>query len=393
MPKHIGDRYGSINPPQYNSVAFATNTVAELEGAFSKYGSRFAYGRMGNPDVKYFEEWFAEFERVPRGSVWATNTGMAAASLVILGCTDPRLGRGKRIVASPYLYGGVYHLLEMFDKTNIQLTWVEDPSDLKSWEKALLEGDPPACVFLETPSNPTVQMFDIRSIAYFVHECKSWLIVDNTLGVGLVNPLDLGADATMYSVTKYINRKSSDMGGAIVVCPYLRCKVEEVFDDLFVHLGMIMSPRSALAAYEGRTTLRSDMEKFSRNALQLAQVLMEHPKVKRVNYPHAHNNPSGMGLSWRQMPKGGGGVLSFELESYETAVRFVEEQSEAYLAVHLGDVNNHLVVLPASTAHSKLSPEERTRRGIPDGLVRMSVSLTDDMQPLIHEFTRVLDLL
>lgn len=393
MPKRVEDRYGSINPPQYNSVAFAANTVLEIEGAFGKYGSRFAYGRMGNPDVKVFEEWFAEFEEVPVGSIWATNTGMAAESLVILGCTHSKLARTKRVVASPYLYGGVYHLLEIFNNNGIQLSWVEDPLNLESWEKAMSDGCPPACVLLETPSNPTVHIFDIQAIADIVHRHRSWLIVDNTLGVGLVNPLKLGADATTYSVTKYINRKSSDMGGAVVASACFRKEVEEVFDDLFVHLGMTMSPRSALVAYEGRTTLRRDMRTFSQNALLLAKTLRKHPKIKRMNYPHAYHSPEGPALSWRQMPHGGGGVLSFELENYAAAVRFVEEQQEAYLAVHLGDENNHLIIPPASTAHSKLSPEERKRLGIPESLVRVSVSLTDDMNPLINDFTRVLDLL
>lgn len=373
MPKRILNQHGSINPPLNRSVAFAFNSIAEAAEAFSKYGSRYAYGRMGNPSVEPFERWFAEFEGVDPGSVWATNTGMTAIQLVILGSTSKDLGWGKKIVASPYLYGGTYHLLEFLNRNGfIELTWVKDPFDMCSWEESL-RGEKTACVFLETPANPTIDIFDINAIANMVHKHKSRLVVDDTLGVGLQWPLQLGADCCVYSVTKALNRKSSELGGAIVAAPQFRKEVEAVFDDLFVHCGMIMHPTSALAVYENRATLSQDMRLFSNNALSVAAFLAKQPKIKKVNYPFLPKSRHHT-LAHKQMA-GGGGLLSFEMESFDVAVKFVELQNEAYLAVHLGDGNNHFITHPASTTHSKLSPKELLKLNITPGLIRMSVAL------------------
>jgi len=356
MPKKVEDQYGSTNPPLYPSVAFAYNSVEEGADAFSQYGSRYAYGRMGNPSVEPFERWFAKFQGVDFGSVWATSTGMSAISLVLFGLTSKDLGRGNRVVASPYLYGGTYHLLEFLDRNGyIDLVWVDDPFDLVSWEKSL-HLHPTACVLLETPANPTIDIFDIGSIAQVVHQYNSRLVVDDTLGVGLQDPLALGSDCLVYSVTKALNRKSSQLGGAVVVHPNLKKEVEDVFDDLFVHLGIIMHPQSALAVYENRTTLLRDMRLFSENALEVARYLEQHQKIKKVNYPFLATSVHYQ-LACKQM-RGGGGLLSFEMENFDAAVNFVEQQNEAFLAVHLGDGNNHLVTHPASTTHSKLAPEE-----------------------------------
>lgn len=387
MPKHAHDQFGSINPPLYSSVAFAFNSVAEGAEAFSKYGSRYAYGRMGNPSVEPFERWLAEFQGVSHGSIWATNTGMSAIALVLLGITSKDLGRGKKVVASPYLYGGTYHLLEFLDRNGyIEVVWVKEPFILNSWKRAL-DSSRAACVLLETPANPTIDIFDIEAIAKLTQMYNSRLVVDDTLGVGLQWPLSLGADCAVYSVTKALNRKSSELGGAIVAAHDFRKEVEVVLDDLFVHLGMTMHPQSALAVYENRTTLVRDMMLFSENALAVAQYLAEHPKIKKVNYPFLPNSRHYW-LAHKQM-RGGGGLLSFEMESFGAAVKFVELQNEAYLAVHLGDGNNHLVTHPASTTHSKLSLEELAKLNITPELVRMSISL-GGIGPLIVDFERAL---
>ena len=392
MPKRTEDQFGSIDPPLYRSVAFAANSIADAAKAFSAYASRYAYGRMGNPSIKPFETWFAEFEGVGEGSVWATNTGMSAVLLAIKGSTSVQVGRGKRVVASPYVYGGTHHLLELLDRNgDIDLFWVEDPFSLASWEEAIGRQSHPACVLLETPSNPTIDVFDIRAIARMTHDRNSRLIVDNTLGVGLQWPIFLEADAVVYSVTKALNRASSELGGALVVSSSFRQEIEEVFDDIFVHYGLIMHPMSAAAVYEKRTTLVRDMELFSANALEVAAFLAQHPKVKRVNYPKLFSNRH-FPIAQAQMPKGAGGILSFELESFEKAVQFIELEQEAFLAVHLGDGNNHLVTHPASTTHSKLSVDELRRLKITPELIRLSVSL-GSVYPLIDDFERVLSTL
>ena len=393
MPKKTPYPYGSINPPLCNSVAFCFDSVAQGAEAFLKYGSRFAYGRMGTPSVKPLEEWLAELEGVPHGSVWATHTGMAAIKLLIEGITSNRLGRGQTVLASPYLYGGTCHLLEILKNNGcIEVTWVEDPFDISSWESGMCATRPyPALVFLETPSNPNVDIFDIESIGELSRHYGSRFVVDNTLGVGLQNPIALGADGVVYSVTKAINGKSSELGGAIVASPDFLKEIEETVDDLFVHSGIIMHPQSALAAYENRTTLKRDMRIFSQNALMVAEFFEGNPRVKKVNYPMLLSSPY-YELAQKQMPDGAGGLLSFELRSFEAAVRFVEEQEEAYLAVHLGDANNNLITHPASTTHAKLSSGELARLGITPELVRLSVSLAEyeKIRTMCVEFEKIL---
>ncbi|MBI2109044.1 MAG: PLP-dependent transferase [Parcubacteria group bacterium] len=390
MPKQSPYPFGGINPPHHGSVAFVYKSVEDGRGAFSKYGSRYAYGRMGNPSVQPLEEWLAEFHGLPAGSVWATNTGMTALDLVIRGSTLKDVGWGKKIVASPYLYGGTFHLLELLDRNGyINLVWVENPFDLSSWEIAL-NGKTAAIAILETPANPTIDIFDIRAIATTVHTWGSRLVVDDTLAVGLQKPFELGADCCVYSVTKGLNRKSSHLGGAVVANPSFRSKVEAVFDDLFVHSGMIIDPGSAIAVYQNRATLVRDMELFSEHALIVALFLQKHKKIKKVNYPFLKNSKH-YHLAHQQMT-GGGGVLSFEMHSFDDAVKFVELQSEAYLGVHLGDGNNHLVTHPASTTHSKLSEEELNKLNITPGLIRLSVGLDEKkMSPLLANFKNVLD--
>ncbi len=389
MPKRVPYPYGSINPPRYGSVAFGFNSVAEGAEAFSKYGIRYAYGRMGNPSIEPFELWFADFEKVTPGSVWATRTGMTAVELVVFGGTRKDLGRGKRVVASPYLYGGTYHLLEFYHRNDlIDVTWIENPSDLSSVEKALATGDPAACTLLESPANPTIDIYDIEEIAKLVHKHGSRLVVDNTLGVGLQWPISLGADCAIYSVTKALDRTSSELGGAVVVSPEFRKEVETVFDDLFVHTGMIMDSDAAIMAHKHRTTLERDMQLFSENALKIAMFLEQHPRVKKVNYPFLSSSPY-FKLAQKQMPNGSGGILSFELESFEAAVHFVESQQEAILAVHLGDGNEYLVTHPASTTHSKLLREQLEELHITRELIRMSVSL-GKTDKIIEDFDRVL---
>lgn len=330
MPKKPEYPYGSITPPLYRGVAFAAHSIDEAARAFSEYGSRYAYGRMGNPSVEPFEKWFAEFEGVPVGSMWAYCSGMAAIKHLIEGITSKDVGRGKRVVASPYLYGGTYHLLEWLARNEkIDLVWVENPFQLSSWEKEIRACNP-ALVLLETPSNPSIDIFDIKALAHLAKEQGSRLVVDNTMGIGLQRPIDLGADGAVYSATKAMNGKSTDLGGALVVSPNFRKEIEETLDDLFVSSGIGMSPDSALAIFANRTTLRRHMRIFSQNALHVATFLERHPRVKKVNYPMLLESPH-FELAQRQMPDGGGGVLSFVLGATKKQLNLLSGRKKSFL--------------------------------------------------------------
>ncbi|OGN08910.1 MAG: hypothetical protein A3J46_02520 [Candidatus Yanofskybacteria bacterium RIFCSPHIGHO2_02_FULL_41_11] len=383
------DPFCSIVPPLYLGISYEFNSVEKGAQIFEDPALGYAYWRMGNPTVTAFEKWLAKVEGVKEGSVWATSSGLSAVSLLFWGLTAKSLGRPKKVVISPYIYGGSFHQLQLWQNNHdCEVVFVDDPFNLSSWEKEIKSGA--AFVFLETPTNPTLDIFDIRSIAQIAHKHNTFLIVDNTVTPVLQKPLELGADAVLYSATKALNRQSTGLGGAIIGSPRFMEETEKVLSDYHISTGAIMHPLSAYFILLNRTTLRRDMELFSKNALKVAEFLEKHPKVRQVHYPFLPNN-ADYSLARRQMT-GGSGLLSFELGSFKAAVRLVESLQTVRLAPHLGDENENLIIHPASTTHSKLSLEELKKVRISPELVRLSVSL-GDMDELISELDQVLKIL
>lgn len=321
---------------------------------------------------------------------WATNSGLTALALLVLGLTH---GSGKRhIVTSPSLYGGSYHQLQLFARGHdIRMRFVKNPHNLAEWDKAI--GNSTAFVFLETPSNPNADIFDIERIAGIAHRVGVPLVVDGTLGVTLQHPLALGADAVLHSVTKALNRQSTGLGGVLVGSREFVARYEEILNDYLVSIGAIMHPLSAWFPLNSRFTLERDMVVFSENARTVASFLVGLTHVKKVNYPEFYEN--GMySLEGRQMPRGIGGLFSFEMRSFEEAKRFVEELTKlpyVHLAPHLGDAR-YLVIHPASTTHAKLSESEMREVNITPELVRFSVGLGDPA-PIIDNISIALGLL
>ncbi len=386
MRNKLSDPFRSIVPPLYLGISYELNSVKEGAQIFENPALGYAYGRMGNPTVTAFEKWLAKVEGVKEGSVWATSSGLSAVSLLFWGLTARSLGRPKRVVVSPYIYGGSFHQLQLWrNDHDCEVVFVDDPFNLSSWEKEIKPGA--AFVFLETPTNPTLDIFDIEAIAQIAHNYGAFLVVDNTVTPVLQKPLELGADAVLYSVTKALNRQSTGLGGAIIGSPRFMEETEKVLNDYHISTGAIMHPLSAYFTLLNRTTLQRDMGLFSENALKVAEFLEKHPKVRKVYYPFLPSY-TGYALACRQMT-GGGGLLSFELESFKAASRLVESLQTARLAPHLGDENENLVIHPASTTHSKLSPEELSKVRISPELVRLSVNL-GEMDELISELDQVL---
>ncbi len=383
------DVFHSIIPPLYLGISYEFDSVQEGALIFENPGRGYAYGRMGNPTVTAFESWLAEMEGVEEGSVWATSSGLSALALLFWSLTSKSLGRAKRVVVSPYIYGGSFHQLQSWrNDHNYEVVFVDNPFDLSSWEKAVQPGA--AFAFLETPTNPTIDIFDIKAIAEIAHRYNTFLVVDNTVTPVLQKPLRLGADAVLYSVTKALNRQSTGLGGALIGSPRFLEKNENVINDYHVSTGAIMHPLSAYFTLLNRTTLQRDMEQFSENALAVAGFLEAHPKVKKVNYPFLPGNRHHA-LACRQMT-GGGGLLSFEMQSFEVARKLAESLKSARLAPHLGDENENLVIHPASTTHSKLSYKELLEVNVSPELVRLSVSL-GDMNKLTAEIGEILETL
>ena len=380
------DHFNGIVPPLHLGVSFSFESVERGAQIFEDPACGYAYGRMGNPTVTAFEHWLAGVERVREGSVWATSSGLFVFVFLFWGLTSLSLGRGRRVVTSSYIYGGSFHQLQLWEKDHAcEIVFVDNPFDLDAWEQAIRPGA--AFVFMETPANPTVDIFDISAVAEITHKYDSFLVVDNTLTPVLQKPLELGADAVLYSVTKALNRQSTGLGGALIGSPRFLDKTEKIINDYHVSTGAIMHPLSAYLTLLNRTTLERDMALFSENALKVAVFLENHARVCRVNYPFLSSNPK-YNLARRQMT-GGGGMLSFEMPSFDAARNLVESVRSARMAPHLGDENENLIIHPASTTHSKLSLEELAVVNIPPQLVRLSVSL-GNMNELIKDFDEVL---
>lgn len=307
---------------------------------------------------------------------------------LVLALTHWRGGAKRRIVTSPYIYGGSYHQLQLLAAGHgIETVFVKEPHNLASWREVLTEYT--AFVFLETPSNPNADIFDIRAIAQIAHQAGTILVVDGTLGVTLQYPLALGADAVLHSATKALNRQSTGLGGVIVGSKSFLASYEAILNDYLVSLGAIMHPLSAWFILNDRFTLEGDMVRFSENAHSVAAFLVM-AGVKKVNYPALYDSET-YSLRSVQMPQGIGGVFSFEMRSYDDAKRFVEAVTRGdnvYLAPHLGDVR-YLMIRPASTTHAKLSEAEMRAVNITPELVRFSVGLGDPA-PVLEDLSSAL---
>ena len=392
MKKRQRSEHGAIVPPLHLGIAYEFLSGDEGAKIFEDPTLGYAYGRMGNPTVTLCEEYLTKLEKAKDGRTWATSSGLSALQLLVMSVSANTPAQKKHIVTSPYIYGGSYHQLQLWQEHfGFEITLVDDPHDIVDWENAITKST--AFVFLETPTNPTLDVFDIKGVAAIAHAYSVPLVVDNTLGVTLQKPLKLGADAVLHSVTKHIIGNSSGLGGAIVGTESFVEKYGEKMTEYFIHLGLIMHPMSAWLALQNRASLPLQIKQLSENAQKIAWFLAAQSRngnvVTEVNYPHLGRHPyERHSIAYRQMTAGGG-LLSFELESFEKAREFVEMQKSAILAPHLGDVNNYLIIHPASTTHSKLSEKELAHVKITPGLVRLSVGL-EDPEEVIKDFSRVL---
>ena len=364
------DPHKSIVPPIYRGVAFGFTDLKTAAKTFSGELDCFAYSRLGNPPISDFCGWLAGLEGGVKA--FATNSGMSATNLLLMALT----GKKKKIVTSPFIYGGTYHLFQLLiDNHNWPINFVRDAHNPDAWQKTVDKDT--AFIFLETPSNPRLEVFDIAAIADIAHRKGTWLIVDNTIATpALQRPFELGADAVLHSVTKYLIRQSVGLGGAIVCNAKFADAFGDKLFDWFAHLGAVMDPDSAFAALNNSPILRRDMLEFSRNALKIALFLGSHPKIKKVYHPHYPSNPN-YELAKKQMPDGGSGLLAFETWDFESAKGLIEAPlRRIIIAPHLGDIRD-LIIHPASTTHSKLTKRQLAEVHITPELIRLSAGISD----------------
>jgi O-succinylhomoserine sulfhydrylase len=250
-------------------------------------------------------------------------------------------------------------------------TVIIDGRDLDAWEKALTPGTD--AVFLETPSNPMLEIIDLKAVCDMAHAVGASVVVDNVFATPLLQkPLEFGADVVVYSTTKHIDGQGRALGGAILGTKEY---VKEKLTPFMRHTGPAMSPFNAWIMLKGLETLELRVERHCTNSLETARFLEAQPGIEAVHYPWLESHPQHA-LARRQM-KGGSSILSFDLEGGKArAFRFLNALQMVDISNNLGDAKS-LITHPSTTTHQRLKPEERAALGIGEGLVRLSVGLED----------------
>ncbi len=350
----------------FMTSGYVYGSAEEAEAAFKGENNHFVYSRFANPTVQMFESRLALLEGAALCK--ATATGMAA----VFGALACHLRSGDRLVASRALFGSCLHVCaEILPGFGIT-TELVDGRDLDAWRRALSQ--PTAAVFLETPSNPMLEIVDLEAVAAMAHDAGARVVVDNVFASPILQkPLALGADVVVYSATKHIDGQGRALGGAVLtndaewvetkLVPFLR------------HTGPALSPFNAWLLLKGLETLDLRMERHCRNARTLAERLGQRNDLDRVLYPALASHPQHE-LAMRQMREGGS-IVTLELAGgRDAAFTFLNALTLIDISNNLGDAKS-LATHPATTTHQRLTVEQRAELGISDGTVRLSIGLED----------------
>jgi O-succinylhomoserine sulfhydrylase len=360
---------GEQSEPIFLTSSFTYNSAAQAAARFGGTEPGNIYSRFTNPTVRTFEERLAALEGGEQ--CVATSSGMAAILTACMGL----LKAGDHIVSSRSVFGTTVVLFDNFmAKFGVETTYVS-LTDYAGWEAAIRPNT--RLLFLETPSNPLVEVADIPRLSELAHARGCLLVVDNCLCTPVLQqPLRLGADVVIHSATKYIDGQGRAMGGAVVGNRELMAQVYAFLRSA----GPTMSAFNAWIFLKGLETLKIRMRAHSENALELAQWLEQQPGIKRVFYPGLVSHPQHELAASQQ--RGFGGIVAFEVEGgKEQAWRLIDATRIISITANLGDTKS-TITHPATTTHGRLTPEQKAESGITDGLVRISVGLeeVDDLK-------------
>ncbi|OUS48876.1 putative cystathionine beta-lyase precursor CBL [Ostreococcus tauri] len=352
----VRDPYAASSPPLYQTATFAQPNATE--------NGPYDYTRSGNPTRTQLEEQMAYLEDADRA--FAFSSGMSA-----LTCVTRLVNAGERIVTGDDIYGGTSRLLaQVVPKVGIEVVNV-DMKDLDA-VRAAIAGGKTTMVMMESPTNPRLQVIDIKAICDMAHDKGALVCVDNSIMCPTFqSPLALGADISMTSATKFIAGHSDVTGGLLAV------KGEEVGKRIYFHQnaeGLHLAPFDCWLALRGLKTMQLRMERQQANAMKLAKWLESHPRVQNVNYPGLKNNV-GHDLHFRQA-SGAGSIFSFTTGDVEFSKIVVEETKLHKITVSFGGTTS-LISLPCFMSHASIPAEVRAARGLPDDLVRISCGIED----------------
>jgi methionine-gamma-lyase len=376
---HAGEEKCGIGAPVGTSIArtstFTFASTQEMKRWAEGKSSAYIYTRYGNPTQTVAEEKIAALEGAEAAVVAASGSAAISSALFAL------LQAGDELIATRQLYGGSYRLLrDVLPRCGIVVRFVE--SDLAGIEK--LVSPRTKVLYVETPTNPTIRLVDLRKAAAFAQEWGLISLVDNTFGTPvLAKPLQMGFNVVLHSATKYLAGHSDVLGGTAAGSATLMKEVRKKI----VQLGGTIDPEAAFLIIRGLKTLGIRMERQCKNAMIVAKYLARHPKVARVHYPGLPSHPDHQ-LAKRQMRDFGAMLAFVPKGGLAAARRFCDRVRVFLLASSLGGIES-LVILPLFTSHYNMSPAELSAAGVDPGTVRVSIGL-EDPEDLIEDLCRAL---
>ena len=353
------DTYGSLIPPIYQTSTFYFASTDDAVEACGDYAESFAYSRITNPSLDYMEQKLAALEHGKGAVSYASGMGAVAGALfAALKCGDHVIFT-KAITSDWLPRFGIEH-------DSFQADHLEELEPLIKPNTKV--------IYVETPANPTMVLVDLAEVAKIAHRHGAKVFVDNTFATPYnTNPLDLGVDVVIHSLTKYIGGHGDLLGGAVISndTEFLRqCRL-----GTLMHFGAVMAPFTAFLVCRGMKTLGVRMRQHNENALKIARWLEADPRIETVRYPFLESNPQ-YDIAKKQM-RGGGGMISFDVKGgLEAGKKFINSLKLCTLAVSLGDTET-LVEQAAAMTHTMIPKEVREAAGITDGMIRMSVGLED----------------
>ncbi|ANL32670.1 MULTISPECIES: O-succinylhomoserine sulfhydrylase [Rhizobium] len=373
----LRSQYGETSEAIYLTQGFVYDTSEAAEARFKGETDGYIYARYGSPTNDMFEKRMCMLEGAEDAR--ATASGMAAVSAAIL-C---QVKAGDHIVAARALFGSCRWVVEtLAPKYGIECTLV-DGRDLKNWEEAIRPNT--KVFFLESPTNPTLEVVDISGVARLANQVGAKVVVDNVFATPLFQkPLELGAHIVVYSATKHIDGQGRCLGGVVLAD---KAWIDENLHDYFRHTGPAMSPFNAWTLLKGIETLPLRVKQQTQNAAKIADFLAEQNKVAKVIYPGRADHPQADIIA-KQM-KGGSTLVAFELKGGKEAAFALQNALEIIkISNNLGD-SKSLITHPATTTHKNLSEEARAELGISPGTVRLSAGI-EDTDDLIEDFAKAL---
>jgi O-succinylhomoserine sulfhydrylase len=374
----LRSQFGETSEALFLTQGFIYDSAEQCEARFKGEDPGFLYSRFSNPNVSMFERRMIELEGAEAAR--ATATGMAAVTTAVLA----PLKAGDHVVAAKAMFGSCRYVVEdLLPRYGIQSTLV-DGLDLDQWKKAMRPNT--RTCFLESPTNPTLDVLDIQAIAEIAHKGGARLIVDNVFATPIwQSPLALGADVVVYSATKHIDGQGRCLGGIILSSEAF---IAEHIHNFMRQTGPSMSPFNAWVLLKGLETLAVRVRAQTETAAKVADALAKNSKISRLIYPGRADHPQAE-LVKRQM-RAGSTLIGFEVKGGKAAAfRCLNGLQISRISNNLGDAKS-LVTHPATTTHQRLPPEARAELGISEGFIRFSAGL-EHADDLIEDFEAALE--